>query len=127
MSEQLQADFGDLGRAPTGQVRAHRDPVAGAKARDDALDALERHRKLAIGRLNRAIRACARLANGGTFSTDDVWAFLGDGAESIGEPRAMGAAMRMAAEEGLIEATNEFRPSDRPACHRRPVRLWRAA
>jgi threonine dehydrogenase-like Zn-dependent dehydrogenase len=62
-----------------------------------------------------------------SFTTDDVWATL----EAVGlrprEPRALGAAMKLAAKQGTIVATDMYRPSSRVECHARPVRVWRAA
>lgn len=57
------------------------------------------------------------------LTTDDVWQFLGRGSE---EGRAMGAAMRTAAEKGWIERTDETRKSARVSCHRRDLRVWRS-
>jgi hypothetical protein len=42
------------------------------------------------------------------------------------EPRALGALMREAARNGLIEATDRVRPSERPQCHMNPKRVWRS-
>jgi hypothetical protein len=56
------------------------------------------------------------------FTTDDVWSEMGD--ETIIEGRAMGAAMRRARADGVCVPTQTYRPSDRPACHGRPVRVW---
>lgn len=60
------------------------------------------------------------------FTTDDVWALLHDSGVGTREPRAMGAVMRAAAAGGYVEATGEYVPSQRPECHARPVRVWRA-
>jgi hypothetical protein len=57
------------------------------------------------------------------FTTDDVWAALGDQAPP--EPRAMGAVMKALAGEGQIRATGEYRKSVRVECHARPVAVWR--
>lgn len=42
------------------------------------------------------------------------------------EPRALGALMREAARAGDIEATDAWALSERVACHRRPLRVWRS-
>ena len=101
-------------------------PHIGALLRDEAIDRVEMHaaeewRADAL----RAVEACA-LARG-YFTTDHVWALL-EAAESTGthEPRAMGAIMRKAANEGYCERTNVTQQSKRPRCHRRPVRVWRS-
>lgn len=60
------------------------------------------------------------------FSTDDIWFRLGEIGVSTPEPRAMGAIVRQAAREGLIEWTGMYRRSFRRACHRRPVAVWRS-
>ena len=61
------------------------------------------------------------------FTTDLVWErleFLG--VEQPQEPRAMGAVIRRAVREGLIEATGRYEPSGRVDCHARPCMVWRS-
>lgn len=61
------------------------------------------------------------------FSTDDVWEVLYELAiEPPDEPRALGAAMRRAARDGFIVATDRVVRSARPECHTRPIRVWRS-
>jgi hypothetical protein len=60
-----------------------------------------------------------------TFTTDDIWQALEDQSlPTPHEPRAMGAVLRHAAANGLIRATDTYRPSARVACHARPIRVW---
>jgi hypothetical protein len=58
-----------------------------------------------------------------TLTADDVWAKLRfpplDG-------RQLGPLMRACQRLGLVEPTEEHRPSSRPGVHRRPVRVWRS-
>ena len=62
-----------------------------------------------------------------TLTTDDVWKRLeAIGALTLPEPRALGAVMRRAQRQGYVEPTEEWRLSVRPACHRRPLRIWRS-
>lgn len=58
------------------------------------------------------------------FTTDEVWEAL---VLRPREPRALGAMMREAAAQRMIVATDRYRNSARPACHARPVRIWRSA
>lgn len=60
------------------------------------------------------------------FTTDDVWQELAKQDVETHEPRAIGALMRQAAADHLIAPTNRYEPSARPACHGRPVRVWRS-
>lgn len=60
------------------------------------------------------------------FTTDAVWAVCSEEGDFPGEPRAMGAAMRRAASEGICEGTDRTVRSVRPACHRRDIRVWRS-
>lgn len=61
------------------------------------------------------------------FTTDDVWQHLYDFAvPSPDEPRALGGAMQRAARLGVISPTDRIVQSERPACHARPVRVWRS-
>jgi len=59
-----------------------------------------------------------------TFTTDEVWALIPADAMPT-DKRAMAWAMRNAAKEGLIEATDNWALSKEAACHARPKRVWR--
>jgi hypothetical protein len=68
---------------------------------------------------DRALIAVEQVANEkGKFTTDDVWKRI----EYPREGRAMGAVMRRSK---LIEPTSEFILSERPECHKRPLRVWK--
>lgn len=56
------------------------------------------------------------------FTTDDVWRLV----PTTREPRALGAVMRWAAGERLVENTHQTVPSTRVECHARPVTVWRS-
>jgi hypothetical protein len=61
------------------------------------------------------------------FTTDDIWCELER--RSIAtphEPRAIGAVVVAVKRLGLIAPTNRYRPSNRPECHARPIRVWQA-
>lgn len=61
------------------------------------------------------------------FTTDHVWARLLEmGAVSFPEPRAMGAVMRQAEQQGWAAQTRpqQYVQSRRRACHRRPLLIW---
>ena len=63
-----------------------------------------------------------------TFTSDDLWHAIENQQLPIPhEPRALGAAMRQAHRDGLIQPTANYRPSHRVACHARPIRVWTAA
>lgn len=74
-----------------------------------------------------AIRVLA--ATQDAFTTDDVWSMMEHHMvfSPATDPRAMGAAMRKAADERYIVPTGHYRKSTRAACHGRPLREWRAA
>jgi len=57
------------------------------------------------------------------LTTDHIWA---TGLLPPREPRAMGAAMRMAAREKWIEPTKQWTESAKRTCHNRPKRVWRS-
>lgn len=113
----------------TGQVRAHLDAEAGRIGRDEALDAIEAARPTVAEVVLAAIDAILTRSDDPDlrFTTDDIWVELGDTAETIAEPRDMGVAMRAARRAGIITPTDNYLPSGRPACHARPVRVWRRA
>lgn len=83
-----------------------------------------------FGHAHKAVRRVARSLD--TFTTDDVWCELEVGARIRGfdpappEPRAMGAVMRWAVREGWCVATEDYRRSERPECHARPLLVWRS-
>ena len=61
-----------------------------------------------------------------TFTTDDIWQAATDANLTMPhEPRALGAILHRLARRRIIVATNQYVPSLRPACHRRPIRVWR--
>lgn len=61
-----------------------------------------------------------------TFTTDDIWQAATDANLGIPrEPRALGAIMHRLAKQHHIIPTETYIPSLRPACHRRPIRVWR--
>lgn len=94
----------------------------GSRRRDAAIDRVG-------GNANAGFVAEARVAIKramllGTFTTDDVWAGINP-AHVTHERRALGAVMRQLQRSGDIVPTDQYVPSLRPECHRRPVRVWR--
>lgn len=102
------------------------DAPAGVEARDRAVGRAERNadpRWLTQAHL--AIEALCRLRR--EFTTDDVWDYLAaHQLDTPDEPRAIGAVMRSAARAGLIAPTDRYVNSERPDCHARPIKVWRA-
>jgi len=94
-------------------------------AKEDAINSAERGANpdwLAAAR-----RGVKVLAHRRPFLTsDDVWTWLQDLEIKVEEPRAMGSIMAGARNDALIAPTSEFLPSARPACHRRPQRVWKS-
>ncbi len=62
---------------------------------------------------------------GGTFTTDDVWRWLDHYGVTTHEPRAMGAVMKRAVKDGLIEPTGVYVKSTRKVNHARPQVQYR--
>ncbi len=95
--------------------------LQGDLLRDQALerlaDAHARWLELTVLVIARVARTHAQL------TADDVWEAL-PAAVSIPEPRAMGAAFRMAQRDGTICPTKSWAVSTRAVCHNRPVRVW---
>jgi hypothetical protein len=96
------------------------DSKAGARARDRAIDQVERGSGEWQVEAVSAIRRVAAVQP--ELTTDDVWRALGRDPDVEG--RAMGAAMRQAAKLGLIKRTDRTTKSARVACHRRDLRVW---
>ena len=90
---------------------------------DAALEAVEAHadadwKHAAL----EAVRLCAQQMP--DFTTDQGWKVLSRTDSQTHEPRAMGAIMRQAVSLGWVKPTDQYRPSDRPDCHKRPVKVW---
>lgn len=62
---------------------------------------------------------------GAYITSDDLWAISIAKRTYPREPRAMGAVMRFLQKWGYIKPLQKWQPSTRPACHSRPVRVWR--
>ncbi|MCK9250668.1 MAG: hypothetical protein M0P31_17025 [Solirubrobacteraceae bacterium] len=104
------------------------DPLPGAVERDAAIDQAEANAPAEwSAQARRALWTLVRDHPGRLLTTDEVWSQLDwAGAGPPPEPRALGAVMRAAWKAGVIEPTEDYRPSNRPDCHRRPVRVWRS-
>jgi hypothetical protein len=63
-----------------------------------------------------------------TFTTDDIWAGMAKSTPEgfLLDPRTLGGFMLEAARGGTIKATSGYKPSKRPECHKRPVRVWKS-
>lgn len=60
------------------------------------------------------------------FTADDVWEQLAKTGWKTHEPRALGSVMREAVASGFCTGTGRYVVSERKACHRRPVAIWRS-
>ena len=59
------------------------------------------------------------------FTTDDVWDYFETAEINVPvETRSLGGAMRRAQRAGWVKPTDRVINSERPRCHRRPVRVW---
>lgn len=89
-------------------------------AREEAIDRAEAHAD--TGWLDRAYAVVVALARRrGSFTTDDVLRELGD--DMPREPRVVGAVMRRAKRDGVVEP-HGYAPSSRVESHARPKRVW---
>lgn len=95
----------------------------GDDLRDQALADVETNADPAwLAKAEQVIRS---IPGGWTFTTDDVWFRLGEiGVGAPREPRAMGAAITAAAKAGLIVNGGQYRKSERPQAHARPIPIW---
>jgi hypothetical protein len=85
------------------------------------------------------VAMCARCSQGlvrmaVTYATPETGEFIVQSyahsqldavADDIDEPRAVAAALQRARGAGLCHPTDRYRPSERPICHARPVRIWK--
>lgn len=91
-----------------------------------ALDDLERAHATWLGHARVAIMdICSARGPNQHMTTDAVWALLESrGVAEPSENRAMGAAMRKAQHDGLIQPTAEVRASVRQQNHGRRITVW---
>ena len=101
------------------------DALAAIKARDQAIAQVERNAD-PMWKHNAWTVILMFARSGEPFTTDDVWEYMHqNGMETPREPRAMGAVIANACRDRIIESTGRYVQSQRPECHRRPVRVWR--
>lgn len=92
---------------------------------EDALTLVEEgaDKKWLAAALERIRHLCLTRA---LWTSDDVWEGL-DGLDvSTNEPRAMGAVVKDACKRGWCCSSGQFQKSTRPACHARPIAVWRS-
>ena len=97
---------------------------AGGERRDNAMVAVDKAHAAALKASWQD--AIATVASRQTlFTTDDVIEYgLGIGLEEPRENRVFGPWMTAAASKGLCARTAAFSPSNRPALHATPIRVW---
>lgn len=108
-----------FGEPPTPEL----DVVEARRRQVDAIERAEANADPAW--LERAEAILRAMPVGTLFTTDDVWVtLLAEGVETH-EPRALGGVTRRLQTEGVIVNTRDYRPSQRPKNHGRPVPVWR--
>lgn len=65
----------------------------------------------------------ALIAAGEPFTTDHIWYRLEQLGVATHEPRALGALIRQAAKQGVIQRQG-YIPTTRPEAHARPIPVW---
>ena len=100
------------------------EPTTASENRDEALERVESNASVEfLATAYGAVKRAAMIHE--TFIVDDVWQQLPDFAKTH-EKRAMGAVVRRAVKEKIIEPTEEYRASQQPQCHGNPRRVWRS-
>ena len=103
------------------------DPAAGTAAREEAIERVDAGTPVEWRWM--AARVLTDLAaTVPDLTTDDLFfAIQAAGFDpSVPEMRAYGAVIRRGQADGVISPTDHFRPSVRPAAHRRPMRVHRS-
>jgi len=109
---------------PFPDIEAAKNIVLGEAGKEHGIGNALKHAD--AGWLTEALAAVFRVASSQeNFTVDHVW-LDGEGLSSPREPRAMGAVMRIASKAGWISPTPDHWMSKRPACHRRPLRVWQS-
>ena len=76
--------------------------------------------------IRQALRALVRLSDDLEYvSSCDVWDLLENARITPNNPRSMGLVFKLAHKNGLIQRTDNYRPSRRTQANQRPVRIWR--
>ena len=76
--------------------------------------------------VRQGLRALFRLSRDLEYvSSCDVWDLLENARITPNNPRSMGLVFKLAHKNGLIQRTDNYRPSRRPQANQRPVRIWR--
>jgi len=112
----IESKFG--ARPVLDSVEAKRVTEAGvAQSRDASPEAWREEMRLALHAVARRMQY---------ITSDDLWAHVGAEAMRQANPSALGSVFRSVARDGAIEITDERRESQRPAHHRKPLRVWRS-
>ena len=76
--------------------------------------------------VRQSLRAIKRLSKTHEFITScDIWDLLDNANIIPNNPRSMGVAVKLAHKNGLLQRTDNYRPSRRKQANQRPVRIWR--
>lgn len=59
------------------------------------------------------------------ISSCDIWDCLDNMKVTPNNPRSMGVVVKIAHKNGLLQRTDNYRPSRRKQANQRPVRIWR--
>lgn len=106
---------------PCGCDECARDIAEGARRRDEALDLLDNSEESWVDHAVNAVFTICKAQP--LFTADDVWREVGFDPNNR---KALGSAMRKAANLGYCERTNEVRQCMRPKRHRGNVQVWRS-
>ena len=77
--------------------------------------------------IRHGIRAILYLKNNGfdLITSCDIWDCLDSMKLQPINPRSMGLVVKLAHKNGLVQRTDNYRPSRRKQANQRPVRIWR--
>jgi hypothetical protein len=111
-----------------GRIEAEEPVLNPAKAREVTERGIQQstdHAPAYIAELARLkIEALARVKD--TITSDDVWEQMPPALMRAWNPSALGVVFRSLRRDGVLQLTSERRESQRPAHHRKPLRVWRS-
>jgi hypothetical protein len=96
-------------------------PRSAEAARDEAVERVAQPAGVPSW-VNRVLAVVRLFDRGRSFTADDLWMILGP--DRPAEPRALGAALVAARQEGLARPTGQYRKSERVNRHAGPVAIW---
>ena len=112
-------------RRPMDDAPSLFDPVASEAGKVEGMERAEENAPAEwVAAADAAVREAARLHR--EITTEIVWLLMPHELREVREPRALGAVMKRASAEKVIEDTGRVEKTSLKRAHRRPKAVWRS-